>query len=151
MSSHLEIWAPRTIRNRNPGAIRFGNFAKGHNAVGSDGLLAQFASVTDGIAAAIALLDQPRYCDAPTLYKLARTYSGSANSAYGDELGHLLGIDPTDTDWKHLLEPDDAAVAVGHAISTIEAGHEWLGIDDYRRVADMIETAAMLQSDVETQ
>lgn len=47
---------PRGIRNNNPGNITAGRFANSNGAIGSDGDFATFASMQDGIQAAIALL-----------------------------------------------------------------------------------------------
>lgn len=47
---------PRNLRNNNPGNIEFGEFAKRHGAVGSDGRFAIFPDKTSGTAAMDALL-----------------------------------------------------------------------------------------------
>ena len=46
----------RSVRNNNPGNIEYGNFAKKHGAIGTDGRFAVFSSVDDGFKAQTALL-----------------------------------------------------------------------------------------------
>ena len=122
------VWAPRTVRARNPGAISDGPWVRSHGAIGSDGLLAIFPSVAAGITAQLSLLTD-RYEGEPTLDALARKYSGVDSPDYGAHLGDLLGLDPedlgpSDGGWYELVQwPWDVA----WAISVIEAGHDWLG------------------------
>ena len=46
----------RSVRNNNPGNIEYGDFAKKHGAIGTDGRFAVFSSVDDGFKAQTSLL-----------------------------------------------------------------------------------------------
>jgi len=86
---------PRGIRNNNPGNITAGSFANQHGATGSDGDFATFASMQDGIRAAIALLQSYAARGIDTVRTIiSRWAPGSENdtAAYIADVAKKLGV-----------------------------------------------------------
>lgn len=86
---------PRGIRNNNPGNIRSGAFANGAGANGSDGGFATFASMEEGIQAAVTLLKSYAARGYDTIKSIiSRWAPGNENntSAYIADVAKKLGI-----------------------------------------------------------
>jgi hypothetical protein len=60
-SKDVRSGGTRTWRNNNPGAMEYGDFAKSHGAIGTDGRFAIFPDEATGTAALDALLRTQRY------------------------------------------------------------------------------------------
>jgi hypothetical protein len=60
-SQDVRTGGTRTWRTNNPGAMEYGNFAKSHGAIGTDGRFAIFPDEATGTAALDALLRTQRY------------------------------------------------------------------------------------------
>lgn len=86
---------PRGIRNNNPGNIQSGQFANSQGAIGTDGNFATFATMQDGIHAAIALLHSYAARGYDTIRSIiSRWAPGSANNtaAYIADVSKRLGL-----------------------------------------------------------
>ena len=96
----------RPVRNNNPGNLEFGDFAKKHGAVGSDGRYAVFPDVQTGTNAQVALLKLPVYQNLSLLDAIHRYAPPSEgnNASYPQKLSQATGI-PLDTKMSSL-SPD---------------------------------------------
>lgn len=89
--------APRGIRNRNPGNIEYGKFAKSMGATGSDGRFAVFESMEDGIKAAVALLRSYAERGIDTVQSIISKWAPSTENntkAYIDAVAKQIGVSP---------------------------------------------------------
>lgn len=90
--------APRGIRNRNPGNIEYGKFARSMGATGSDGRFAVFESMEDGIRAAVALLKSYAERGIDTVQSIisrwAPSKDGNNTKAYIDAVAKQIGVSP---------------------------------------------------------
>jgi hypothetical protein len=88
--------APRGIRNNNPGNIRFGRFASQAGATGQDdGGFAVFASMQEGVQAAIRLLQSYAARGFDTIRSIISKWAPSSEnntSAYISDVAKKLGI-----------------------------------------------------------
>ena len=90
---------PRGIRNRNPGNIEFGDFARSMGATGSDGRFAIFPTPEAGVRAQEALLGGPGYLGGGrnTIHKIVSRYAPAGENSvsnYADYISRVTGIDP---------------------------------------------------------
>jgi hypothetical protein len=88
-------YAPRGIRNNNPGNIVYGKFAQSMGATGSDGRFAVFQSMEDGIKAAVKLLEGYVAKGTDTVRKIISKWAPANEnntSAYVDAVAKKLGI-----------------------------------------------------------
>lgn len=85
---------PRPLRNNNPGNLEYGDFAKSHGAVGSDGRYAVFPDVQTGTNAQISLLKSSSY-NTLTVSQMVNKYAPpSENPGYLPKLVNLTGLSP---------------------------------------------------------
>lgn len=123
---------PRGIRNNNPGNIKAGQFANQHGAIGSDGDFATFASMQDGIRAAIALLHSYAARGYDTIRSIiSRWAPGSENdtAAYIADVTNRLGISAD----QHLT--GDQLDAIAPAIFGHENGNAYRNIHSLMRIS----------------
>jgi|SRR6185312_2594828 len=86
----------RAARNRNPGNIEYGEFARNHGAIGSDGRFAIFGTMEDGYKCLEDLL-KTKYSE----FSIAKTISIYAPSTenntelYIEHLCNWTGFEPT--------------------------------------------------------
>lgn len=90
---------PRGIRNRNPGNIEFGDFARSMGATGSDGRFAIFPTPEAGVRAQEALLGGPGYLGGGrnTIHKIVSRYAPAGENSVSNYAGYIsrvTGIDP---------------------------------------------------------
>ena len=84
----------RAVRNNNPGNLEFGDFAKQHGAVGSDGRYAVFPDVQTGTQAQMSLLKLPKYQNlslVDAIHQYAPPSEGN-NASYPQQLSQATGI-----------------------------------------------------------
>jgi hypothetical protein len=102
------VTLPRSLRTNNPGAMNYGDFARRHGAVGSDGRLAIFPDQDTGFKAMSSLLDiygrrgqnsistiiggTP---DNPNRAWAPRGVDNNSTDTYIQKVAGHLGIDPT--------------------------------------------------------
>jgi hypothetical protein len=87
----------RGIRNRNPGNIEYGAFARAHGAVGSDGRFAIFSSPEEGRQAMIALLHSYQDRGLNTVRKMIDRYNPKSDGQPAHYIPHVakaLGVSP---------------------------------------------------------
>ncbi len=93
----VERKGTRAWRNNNPGNIEFGDFARKHGAVGSDGRFAVFPTYEAGRDAKMSLLfESGSYRDLTLAAAISRYAPDNENDtgAYIREVAGALGIDP---------------------------------------------------------
>lgn len=105
--------APRNARNNNPGNIEYGDFAKRHGAVASDGRFAIFPTKEAGSAAMDALLQNYKRQGRKTLRQIINRWAPSTENdtnGYVKNVAKRLGVGPDDP-----LDMDDPKVAAAVA------------------------------------
>lgn len=116
-------YAPRGIRNNNPGNIRYGDFAKKHGATGSDnGGYAIFSSMAMGQAAQLALLRSYRSNGRDSISSIIDRYAPSSEndtSAYVASVSRQTGLSATQA------LSDDQLRAVAYAMQVQEVGSRY--------------------------
>ena len=90
---------PRGIRNRNPGNIEYGDFARSMGATGSDGRFAIFSTPEAGVRAQEALLSGSGYLGGGrnTINKIVSRYAPAGENSVSNYAGYIsrvTGIDP---------------------------------------------------------
>ena len=89
---------PRGIRNKNPGNLRYGRFAKSHGAIGQDPAgFAIFPTMQAGKAAMADLLQSYRHHGVDTISAMVSKYAPSSENntaAYISDVARQTGIDP---------------------------------------------------------
>jgi hypothetical protein len=94
---------PRGLRNKNPGNIEYGPFARGMGASGSDGRFAIFPSMVEGVCALARLLivyyDKPLANRIDTVREVINRWAPSSENdtnAYVMAVCHLCEVGPDD-------------------------------------------------------
>src|SRR5260363_218431 len=126
---------PRGIRNRNPGNIEYGPFARSHGALGSDGRFAQFCSAEQGLKALADLLQVYAKKGRDTIRRIIKRYAPSSENkteAYIASVAKRLGVG-ADTP----LDMRDSRVIAGlmNAIIRIENGKNPYSADRVSQIA----------------
>jgi hypothetical protein len=107
--ARMEGWlvsSSRCRRNHNPGNIRYGNFARLHGAVGTDGAFAIFDNDQDGFNAMSELLEA--FYQGDTLRKAIERYAPTSENntnLYIDNLTHWTGLTEDSILTQDLLNP----------------------------------------------
>src|SRR5260364_393771 len=126
---------PRGSRNRNPGNIEYGPFARSHGALGSDGRFAQFRSAEQGLKALADLLQVYAKKGRDTIRRIIKRYAPSSENkteAYIASVAKRLGVG-ADTP----LDMRDSRVIAGlmNAIIRIENGKNPYSADRVSQIA----------------
>lgn len=95
-SGEVKQGGHRNWRNNNPGNIEYGNFAKAHGAIGSDGRFAIFPSMEAGYKAQADLLQSKNYRNKTLTGAINRYAPRDENDtqAYINAVSGATGIDP---------------------------------------------------------
>jgi hypothetical protein len=111
----------RAARNNNPGNLEYGDFAKAHGAIGTDGRFAIFPDRATGDAAMRALLETGTYQDLTVAGAINRYSPPSENDtgAYVNAVASAVGVDPNTP--MSQLTPDQKNAMVS-AMQRIEGG-----------------------------
>lgn len=117
------------IRNRNPGNIEYGSFARGMGATGSDGRFAIFPSMVDGVCALARLLivyyDKQLANRIDTVREVIERWAPSSDGnnvdAYVMAVCHLCEVGPDD---KLNLREYNTLYWMTCAIGEHECGHK---------------------------
>lgn len=86
----------RNWRNNNPGNIEFGDFARAHGAIGSDGRFAVFPDYDTGRAAMSALLFDGRYSGLTLTQAITRYAPPTENDTLGYQRAVLRAVGGSD-------------------------------------------------------
>lgn len=116
----LTVKGDRAMRNNNPGNIEYGNFAKSHGAIGTDGRFAVFPDRQTGIKAQSSLLfDKPSYRGLTLAQAISRYAPEFENNtkAYAATVAAVAGVS-LDTKMEDI--PADKRTAVLEAMHGVE-------------------------------
>lgn len=107
--SRMEGWlisSSRCRRNHNPGNIRYGNFARKHGAIATDGSFAIFKSDADGFVAMSELLEAS-YAGDTVAQAIGRYAPSSENNTpqYISDVCEWTGLSPSSILTQALLAP----------------------------------------------
>ena len=118
-------------RQNNPGALKYGEFAKNHGAIGKGSRgFAIFPSAKAGIDALIALLKGDSYKNLTIFEAMKRFAPAHENDpkAYANEIRKATGIDAT----KKLYElTEDELVLVAHKIAVTEGFNRFSAVPEF--------------------
>jgi len=114
--------ASRNIRNKNPGNIKYGEFAKAHGAIGQEGPFAVFPDMETGKAAMNALLTSYMKGGKDTISSIINKWAppgvdDNNTKNYIDFVSKQTGIDPN-----KRLTPEELS-AVQDAMTRFEGGN----------------------------
>lgn len=144
----VRVGGNRNWRNNNMGNIEYGEFAKHHGAIGTDGRFAIFPDDATGTAAARDLLRTESYQDLSIREAIAR-FAPSEENNVSEYVGHIqqsTGFDP-ETLMKRL--EDGQLNSVLNAIRHFEGGHSGTIYDrDDRNMPEWVR--ALLNTSVAT-
>jgi hypothetical protein len=118
------LTGPRPIRNNNPGNLEYGDFARRHGAVGSDGRYAVFPTKEKGWTAKVALLKTQTYQSLSIRDAFNRYAPPSENPNYLRDLQHYTGFD-LDRKMSSLNEEEFKKLV--DSVARIEGAGEFIG------------------------